>query len=182
MRIADILTAMRVIFAPIIVWFILSDEVVAALCLYAAATITDVLDGYSARRSEKAASYGPTFDALADFTLVYSTMLALVIRGEAFWLLVVGLISIAYLIPVLGFISRKVGNLTIPHLDTSLLAIAVHSTIMVYIIDWQYAEIVLGFAFLVALCYARKYVVFARSIQRTLADTRENQGHPTIPL
>ena len=164
MRIADILTALRLVLAPIVVWLVLSGQEVAALCVFAAGSITDVLDGYFARRSKTVAPYGPTFDGLADFALVYGTTLALAIRGEAFWLLVVALISIAYLIPVIGLISRKLGSLTIPHLDTALLAIAVHSTIMVYIVGWKHSEILLAAAFFVALYYAGKYIAFARSL------------------
>jgi len=164
MRIADILTALRLVLAPIVIWLVLSGQEVAALCVFATGSITDVLDGYFARRSKAAAPYGPTFDALADFTLVYGTTLALAMRGEGFWLLVVALISIVYLIPVIGLISRKLGSLSIPHLDTALLAIAVHSTIMVHIVGWKYSEILLAAAFFVALYYAGKYVAFARSL------------------
>jgi len=55
-------------------------------------------------------------------------------------------------------------HFTIPHLDTTLLATSVHSTIMAYIISWQYAEIVLAVAVAVALYYAGKYAVFAQSL------------------
>jgi phosphatidylglycerophosphate synthase len=164
MRIADILTALRVILTPVVMWLVFSDQAVAAVCVFAAGSMTDVLDGYSARRSGAATAYGPTFDALADFTLVYGTTLALAIRGEAFWLLVVALASIAYLIPVIGIISKKVGGLTVPHLDTALLAVSVHSTIMAHIVGWRYAEVLLAIAFFVAIFYAAKYIAFARSI------------------
>jgi len=164
MRFADVLTTMRFMLTPIVMWFIFLDQPVAAVCVFAAGSLTDVLDGYFARRSRRATPHGPTFDAVADFTLVYGTTLALAIRGEAFWLLVVALVSIAFLIPVISLISRRLGGLTIPHLDTALLAISVHSTIMAYIVDWRYAEALLVAAVFVALYYAAKYLAFARTI------------------
>lgn len=166
MRTADAFTIIRVILTPVVMWLILSDRAVAALCVFASGSMTDVLDGYFARRSKTVTAYGPTFDALADFALVYGTTLALILRGEAFWLLVVALISMAYLTVVIGLISRRLGRFTIPHLDTTLFATSVHSTIMAYIIGWQYAEIVLAVAVAVALYYAGKYAVFALSLQK----------------
>jgi cardiolipin synthase len=70
MRIADVLTASRVIAAPVIMWLIVSDKPLAAYYLFAAAAITDYLDGYFARRSKKIAAYGAVFDGLADILLL----------------------------------------------------------------------------------------------------------------
>ena len=164
MRIADALTASRIIAAPIISWLIFSNEPFAAYYLFAAAAMTDFLDGYVARMSKKTVTYGATFDALADLSLVYTTIVSLAIKVEAFWLLAVGLITIAFIVPILGLISRKEGRLTIPHLDTNILAAFVYPTIMVRIIDWRYADIVLLVAFLVILYYVSKYVRYLRSI------------------
>ena len=130
MRLADLLTAVRYICTPIVVWLILSDETSAALCVYALALITDIFDGYFARRSGVLSSYGATFDGMADILLVYGTISALVLRGGAFWLLVGGIAGVAFLVPVLALISSKKKGPTIPHLKTSLLAVAVHTTII----------------------------------------------------
>ena len=74
MRTADALTASRIIAAPIISWLIFSNEPFAAYYLFAAAAMTDFLDGYFARMSKKTVTYGATFDALADLSLVYTTI------------------------------------------------------------------------------------------------------------
>lgn len=165
MRTADIFTTIRLLCVPIVMWLILSGQTAAALGVYAAALVTDILDGYFARKDGPEVSYGPTFDALTDITLVYGTVLALAIRGEAFWLLVGGLIALAYLIPLFGFIAKRNGGLTIPHLNNGLLALAVHTAVIVHIAGWSYAQWVLPFAFLMLLIYGRRYYAFARSIQ-----------------
>ena len=164
MRIADALTASRIIAAPIISWLIFSNEPLAAYYLFAAAAMTDLLDGYAARLSKKTVTYGATFDGLADLVLVYITIVSLAIKVEAFWLLAVGLITVAFIVPILGLIARKEGRLSIPHLDTNILAAFVYPTIMLRIIDWRYADFVLIAAFLVILYYVSKYVRYLRSI------------------
>lgn len=164
MRIADVLTASRVIAAPVIMWLILSDEPLAAYYLFAAAAITDYLDGYFARRSEKIATYGAVFDGLADIFLLILTGVALFINGEGLSLFVVGVIGLALTAPVLWLISRKRGRATVPHLDTNILAAFVYPTIMAYIIGWQYALPLLLVTFAVGLYTFRKYVVYAWSI------------------
>ena len=165
-RLADILTGSRIVAAPIIAWLIFSNKTDAAYYLFAAAAITDLLDGYFARLSKKTTTYGATFDGLADFVLVYTTIVSLAIKMETYWLLAAGLILIAFAVLVIGLISKKKGGFTIPHLDTNLLAAFVYPTIMVYIIDWRYADIVLLITFLVSLYYVIKYVRYLRTIYK----------------
>jgi len=164
MRIADVLTASRLISAPIVMWLIFSDEMLAAYYLFAAAAVTDLLDGYFARRSKKIAAYGAVFDGLADIFLLILTGVALFIKGEGLPLFVVGVIGLAITAPVLWLISRKKGRPTVPHFDTNILAAFVYPTIMVYIIGWRYALPLLLVTFAVGLYTFRKYVVYAWSI------------------
>jgi len=164
MRIADVLTASRVIAAPAIMWLIISDKPLAAYYLFAAAAITDHLDGYFARRSKKIATYGATFDGLADIFLLILTGVALLIAGEGLSLFVVGAIGLALTAPVLWLISRKKGRPTVPHFDTNILAAFVYPTIMAYIIGWRYALPLLLVTFAIGLYTFRKYVVYAWSI------------------
>ena len=167
MRIADVVTASRVIATPVIMWLILSDEPLAAYYLFAAAAITDLLDGYFARRSKKIATYGEVFDGLADFVLVYGTILTLFIRGEGFWLFVVALILLALTLAIVGLISMKRGRFSIPHLDTNLLAAFVYPTVMAYLIGWRYADILLVVTFIWCLYTVINYFVYIRSIYRS---------------
>ena len=166
MRLADVLTGSRIVAAPIIAWLIFSNKTEAAYYLFAAAAITDLLDGYFARLSKKTTTYGATFDGLADFVLVYSAIGSLAIKMETYWLLAVGLILVVLSVLVVGFISRKKGGFTIPHLDTNLLAAFVYPTIMVFIIDWRYANIVLLITFLVSLYYVSKYARYIQTIYK----------------
>ena len=160
---ADVLTGSRIVAVPIIVWLIFSNETYAAYYLFGAAAITDLLDGYAARWSKKTTTYGATFDGLADFILVYTTIVALAIKMDAYWLLAVGLVTIALVMPVMLLISKKEGKLVILHLGTNMLAAFIYPTVMVYIIDWRYADILLLVACLVILFYVARYVRHLRS-------------------
>lgn len=144
-------------------WLILSGETFAAYYLFAAAAMTDLLDGYFARRSTKVVQYGETFDGLADMTLVMLTTLAVFIRGDGLWLFVVGLISFLLAVSTLSVISVKKGRVFIPHLHTNMLAAFVYPAIMAYIIGWEYSLPLLLAAFAVGLYTFRNYVAHARS-------------------
>jgi phosphatidylglycerophosphate synthase len=166
MRMADVLTGFRIVVAPIVIWLILCDERSTAYYLFAAAAITDTLDGYFARKSKKVVSYGDTFDAIADCVLVFSTIFTLGIKGEALFLIIIMLSGIVFWTPVIAIISKKAGGFQWPHLDTNLFAAAVYPTVMAHIIRWQYAEVLDLFTFVVVLHYMWKYIVFVRSIYR----------------
>ncbi|UCC60504.1 MAG: CDP-alcohol phosphatidyltransferase family protein [Dehalococcoidia bacterium] len=150
MRLADILTASRILATPIVIWLIVADERLAAYYLFAAAAITDHLDGYFARRSKKIATYGDTFDGLADFFLIFGTLIILFIEGDlGFWVVVVTLIAVAFITPVVIMVSRQRGRFTLPHENMNIVAAAVYPAIMAYIIGWEYAWVLLLVVFLV---------------------------------
>ena len=166
MRIADIMTSLRIIMPPVIIWLLLHDERMVAFYLFAAGAITDTLDGYFARRSKKKVTYGHNFDALADFFFGFTTIFVVVYVLKAWPLLIVTLTGIVFWTPIIILISRKAGALEIPHLETNLLAAAVYPTVMAYIIGWQYAWILLLFSTVVMLHYMWKYIVYVRSLYR----------------
>ena len=166
MRIADIMTSLRIIMTPVIIWLLLHDERVVAYYLFAAGAITDTLDGYFARRSKKKVTYGHNFDALADFFFGFTTIFVVVYVLKAWPLLIVTLTGIIFWTPIIILISRKAGALEIPHLQTNLLAAAVYPTVMAYIIGWQYAWILLLFTAVVMLNYMWKYIVYVRDLYR----------------
>ena len=168
-RLADVLTVARVIAAPIVIWLIVSEERDAAYYLFAFGAITDYLDGYFARRSKKFASYGEVFDGLADFFLVYGTIITLMAKGEAYWLGGVSLFFLTWAVPVVGLISRSRGKFTIIHLDTNLLAAVFYPTVMAYIIGWEYAWVMLIVFVLVGLGTGINYTAHVMGLGKQTA-------------
>jgi len=164
MKTEDAFTTLRLILSPLVMALIFSNEMVAALCLYLAAAITDIFDGYFARKRKKVSKKGGVFDALADFTLVYLTIFALAVVKEGSWLVVLMVISLALVVYVVGLISMKKGSLDIPHLTSAkVFGWFVHPTVMAYIISWKYAGIIFLMALAVGAYTAFDYIVYAQN-------------------
>ena len=95
MNLPNKLTILRVIMIPFFVFFLLSGvggsaSKWIALVIFAAASITDTLDGYIARRDNLITDFGKFMDPLADKLLVCSALIALVDLGKlAGWIVIV---------------------------------------------------------------------------------------------
>ena len=83
MNLPNKLTILRVIMIPFFVFFLLSGvggsaSKWIALVIFAAASITDTLDGYIARRDNLITDFGKFMDPLADKLLVCSALICFV--------------------------------------------------------------------------------------------------------
>ena len=80
------LTILRVIMIPFFVFFMLADMGNAgkytALVLFIAASLTDTLDGYLARKYNQVTNFGKFMDPLADKLLVCSALICLMDFGK----------------------------------------------------------------------------------------------------
>ena len=81
------LTLLRVIMVPFFVFFMLSDIAGSAskwiaLVLFVVASLTDLLDGYLARRDHLVTNFGKFMDPLADKLLVCSALICFVELGR----------------------------------------------------------------------------------------------------
>ncbi len=80
------LTILRVIMIPFFVFFMLADMGNAgkytALVLFIAASLTDTLDGYLARKYNQVTNFGKFMDPLADKLLVCSALICLMDIGK----------------------------------------------------------------------------------------------------
>jgi len=66
MNIPNILTFVRICLIPIFVWQFFSGNPIVAACLLILSGVTDVLDGYIARRYNLITKFGIVFDPVAD--------------------------------------------------------------------------------------------------------------------
>lgn len=85
MNISNALTVSRIVVVPIIALLLIHDSVitsVAAAVLFVAATITDYLDGYFARKLHIESDLGKLLDPLADKLLVATVMILLIPLGR----------------------------------------------------------------------------------------------------
>ena len=81
MNLPNTLTVLRVIMIPFFVLFMLGDITSAdkyiALGIFIAASLTDTLDGYLARKNNQVTNFGKFMDPLADKLLVCAAMICL---------------------------------------------------------------------------------------------------------
>lgn len=85
MNLANALTISRIVVVPVIVILLLCDGLipsVIAAVLFIAATITDYLDGYFARKYHIESDLGKLLDPLADKLLIASVMIMLIPLGR----------------------------------------------------------------------------------------------------
>jgi CDP-diacylglycerol--glycerol-3-phosphate 3-phosphatidyltransferase len=90
-NIANIITVVRILLAPVFVWLLLLDngEMGAvrwiAAVLFIVAIATDGIDGYLARRNNLVTDLGVLLDPIADKVLTLSALVVLSILGELWW-------------------------------------------------------------------------------------------------
>lgn len=93
MNLANKLTVSRFVLAPLVLIFLLLDNVYAkylALILFAVASLTDLLDGRIARSHNIVTDFGKFMDPLADKILVAGALVAFVALGEIpAWMVIV---------------------------------------------------------------------------------------------
>lgn len=103
MNLPNKLTILRVLMIPFFVLFMLLDITGAAdkwiaVALFIAASITDFLDGYIARKYDLVSNFGKFMDPLADKLLVSAAMICLVEMGRLPAWVVIVIISREFII------------------------------------------------------------------------------------
>ena len=81
MSIPNLITLGRIILVPVVVWAIISGEMLAAFALFLVAGISDGVDGFLAKRFHMASELGAYLDPLADKALIVSIYVSLGIAG-----------------------------------------------------------------------------------------------------
>ena len=83
--IPNVLTMIRLILVPVFVALFLKGHKMASLGVFVAASLTDMLDGYLARKLNQITDFGKLFDPLADKLMVLSAMVCQGIVGVFPW-------------------------------------------------------------------------------------------------
>ncbi|MCL2860415.1 MAG: CDP-diacylglycerol--glycerol-3-phosphate 3-phosphatidyltransferase [Oscillospiraceae bacterium] len=89
-HIPNILTIIRILLIPFIVFFIAKSSYLLAFILLLASGLTDILDGFIARRFNLISDFGKLMDPLADKLTQISIVITLVIKGFIpFWIVII---------------------------------------------------------------------------------------------
>ena len=105
----NLLTGLRLLAAPAMALLLLLDRYGAALALFAVAGITDLVDGYLAKRYHSATRLGRYLDPAADKALMFSCFVVLAYEGVVS-LLLAGLVIGRDVLMVLAIIVARLAN------------------------------------------------------------------------
>ena len=89
MNFANIITVVRLLFTPIIIWLIFSSYYYLGLIFFVLSGLSDALDGFIAKQFNQRTILGSYLDPVADKTLIVSSILALGYMGAIpSWLII----------------------------------------------------------------------------------------------
>ena len=84
-NVPNALTMLRMLLIPVFWYFMMTDNMYTALGVFLIASLTDLADGYIARKYNLITDFGKLMDPLADKLMVLSMMLSLAIKGIVPW-------------------------------------------------------------------------------------------------
>jgi cardiolipin synthase (CMP-forming) len=82
LSIPNLVTLVRILLVPIVVWAITSGEMRIAFLLFVGAGVSDAIDGFVAKRFHMTSELGAYLDPLADKALIVSIYVSLGIAGK----------------------------------------------------------------------------------------------------
>jgi cardiolipin synthase len=89
LSIPNLITLARILLVPVVVWAIASNQMLFAFLLFAAAGVSDAVDGFLAKRFGMASELGAYLDPLADKVLIVSIYVSLgIVDALPRWLVI----------------------------------------------------------------------------------------------
>ena len=82
LSIPNLITLARILLVPVVVWAIASNQMLFAFLLFAAAGVSDAVDGFLAKRFGMASELGAYLDPLADKVLIVAIYVSLGITDK----------------------------------------------------------------------------------------------------
>lgn len=117
LNIPNLLSLSRIVFIPIFVYLLYlrtANSLINALIVFVIASLTDLLDGWSARKLKQESEFGKFIDPLADKILVISSLAAILALDPYFalfdfWMILI-IVGRDVLITVMRYIAIKRGK------------------------------------------------------------------------
>ena len=107
-HVPNILTVARFFLIPFIIYFIVADQYVMAFIFLTISGITDILDGFIARKFNFITNFGKLIDPLADKATQLSVLLTLAFKDIIpFWIIIVVALKEATMIAGASFLYGK---------------------------------------------------------------------------
>lgn len=134
-HVPNILTIVRFILIPFIVYFAMKEQYIITLIILVTSGITDILDGIIARKYHFITDFGKLMDPLADKATQIAALVVLVLQNIIpFWILVVVIIKEFIMVAGASFLYGKetvVFSKWYGKLSTVLFYIAIFSSLLI---------------------------------------------------
>ena len=133
-NVANIITVVRILMAPVFIWLLLEDDGELGYLRYIAAglfllaIVTDTVDGILARRQNLVTDFGKILDPIADKVLIGGALVALSILGELWWWVTIVILIREFGITIFRFAvirSRVIPAVASGKLKTVMQAVAI---------------------------------------------------------
>ena len=164
-NIPNTITILRFLFTPVFFYFLMTNRVAPALLTFGFVAITDLADGWIARRTKQQTKCGEALDPFADKFMVAFGVVALV-RKFDFPIYAIPFFLLRDIISILGsllYFSKKRGNWK-PNIFGKLTTLFQVATIFVYIIDFDYKVHLLAttvaFSAIAGMSYLHRGLIF----------------------
>ncbi|BDZ53339.1 CDP-alcohol phosphatidyltransferase family protein [Agromyces marinus] len=110
----NILSMLRLLLVPVFLVLVVAGEYVPALVVLVVASLTDLLDGYLARRLGQITRLGQLLDPAADRLYIFAALLGLAANGLVPWWIVVVIVARDVFLLVLGIVLANHGYGPLP--------------------------------------------------------------------
>jgi len=159
-HIPNILTVLRIILTPVFYYYLVQHELISGLLIFIIVALTDIADGYIARRFQWESKLGQALDPFADKFMVAFALIAILQAYDFPTWAIVPFLS-RDIISVMGsllYMTRKKAEWK-PNILGKLTTLAQVISIVGYLIDAPIKEEVLWCTLLIALITAISYLL-----------------------
>ncbi|MFE5671400.1 CDP-alcohol phosphatidyltransferase family protein [Agromyces sp. NPDC056523] len=110
----NVLSMLRLLLVPVFLVLVVAGEYVPALVVLVAASLTDLLDGFLARRFDQVTRLGQLLDPAADRLYIFAALIGLAANELVPWWIVIVIVARDALIVVLGVVLANHGYGPLP--------------------------------------------------------------------
>ncbi|WP_336787393.1 CDP-alcohol phosphatidyltransferase family protein [Paenibacillus sp. MMO-177] len=158
MNLPNFLTSLRFAMIPVYVAIFAQGHMIYAFLVVVAAGLTDILDGYIARRTGQVTTVGQMLDPLADKLMFISVILSLLLAGHISWAAAAAIFLRDLGMIAGGMVFHFKGKKTVPaNWMGKLTTVLFYIGIMFVFLEAPFAAIylwaVIAFSFLTAIVY-----------------------------
>jgi CDP-diacylglycerol--glycerol-3-phosphate 3-phosphatidyltransferase len=166
------LTMLRVVMIPFFIAALMTGHSYTAAGLFAAASLTDALDGYIARKYHLVTNFGKLMDPLADKLLVVSALVCLVELGDIPAWMVIVILAREFTVTGLRSVAASAGRVIAAGFSGKLKTVFQMLAVIAFLLKNQpfeslgipFAHIMLWIALVLTVYSGAEYVIKGRSL------------------